>query len=70
MADFPHGTAHPHCREAGEHVCQKPSGRLCIEGCGQPAGTWWGPMWCPDCDLIRIDRVSEQLRKLAGVDRG
>ena len=44
------------------HVCHEPSGRSCIE-CGAPAGTWWGPYYCPECDVTRLDRCS------AGMDR-
>ena len=58
------GTAHPQCREAGGHVCHQPSGRTCIEDCDQPAGTWWGPHWCPDHDVERIDRISASLAAL------
>lgn len=45
------------------HVCQKPSGRACVD-CGQPAGTDWGPMWCPDCDVKRLDNVSAGMESL------
>lgn len=41
------------------HICQKPSGRACAEQpCDQPAGTWWGPYWCPEHDKQRLDRVT------------
>lgn len=41
--------AHPNCTEG--HTCQVPSGRPCVErGCTEPAGTLWGPLWCPDHD--------------------
>lgn len=60
------GNSHPQCREAGEHVCQQPSGRTCIEdGCEQAAGTFWGPLWCPDHDQERIDRIDSQMREIA-----
>ena len=55
--------AHPDCHEV--HVCQEPSGRTCIEsGCAVPAGTLWGPYWCPDHDRDRIDRISGQLEQI------
>lgn len=58
--------SHQQCVDAGEHVCQRPSGRVCIEdGCGSAAGTWWGPLWCPEHDKERLDRVSGQLEALA-----
>jgi hypothetical protein len=55
-------TAHPNCGPATGHVCAKPSGQICFEtGCGEPAGTLWGPLWCPDHDAERIDRISALL---------
>lgn len=59
--------SHPDCWKDGKrhHTCQKPSGRQCIErGCTNPAGTLWGPHWCPDCDVKRLDRISEGLESL------
>lgn len=56
-------TSHPNCTDG--HVCQKPSGRICIEdGCNEPAGTLWGPYWCPDHDRERLDRIDGQLQDL------
>jgi hypothetical protein len=54
--------AHPKCRNG--HVCQVPSGRACVD-CGQPAGTLWGPMWCPDCDEKRLNRISALLEAIS-----
>lgn len=52
---------HPHCNPDDGHVCQEPSGLTCAtEGCDRPAGTGWGPYWCPDHDAERIDRISRQ----------
>ena len=49
---------HPGCVRPNGHVCQRPSGRVCVEdGCGEPAGTRWGPCWCPEHDAVRIDRI-------------
>lgn len=49
--------SHAKCKP--DHICQEPSGRLCVEaGCGKEAGTWWGPYWCPEHDKERLDRVS------------
>lgn len=60
------GVSHPRCREAGRHVCQQPSGRTCIEpGCDKPAGTLWGPYWCPEHDQERLDRIGRQLAEIA-----
>lgn len=55
--------SHPKCHGPEGHVCQKPSGRECFE-CGKPAGTWWGPYFCPDCDMARLDRISASLDKI------
>jgi hypothetical protein len=52
--------AHPDCLT--EHVCAVPSGKSCVEpGCDAPAGTKWGPYWCPPHDQERLARVSDQL---------
>ena len=59
--------SHPHCwlGDHYEHVdCVAPSGRRCVE-CGDPAGTKWGPYWCPPCDVARLDRISAQLDAIA-----
>ena len=56
--------SHPTCSYG--HVCQEPSGRVCIEtGCSEAAGTWWGPYWCPTHDKERLDRVSAQFEDIA-----
>jgi hypothetical protein len=56
--------SHPNC--STENTCQQPSGRVCIErGCGEEAGTLWGPLWCPDHDRERLDRISLSLDGLA-----
>jgi Zn finger protein HypA/HybF involved in hydrogenase expression len=52
--------AHPKCQGEAGHICQQPSGRTCVD-CDQPAGTLWGPMWCPGCDEKRLNRVSASL---------
>lgn len=58
--------AHQKCVDAGAHICQCPSGRVCIEpGCEEPAGTSWGPLWCPAHDQERLDRVGAQMRSIA-----
>jgi hypothetical protein len=54
--------SHPKCWGPQGHICQEPSGRACIEkGCDQPAGTHWGPYWCPEHDVERLDRISANL---------
>jgi hypothetical protein len=59
VIDLTTGEAHRRCMEAGEHICSEPSGRRCAEQpCDKPAGTGWGPYWCPEHDKERLDRVS------------
>lgn len=66
--------AHPACWISGAqgapgyvHQCHIPSGRTCIEpDCPLPAGTPWGPYWCPDHDAARLNRVSVGLRRAFG----
>lgn len=64
MSDTPKRRSHPNCWGPQGHVCQEPSGRGCID-CGQPAGTLWGPYWCPDCDAKRLDRIRASLESIA-----
>lgn len=59
--------SHPGCSPEGGHTCAEPSGRTCTEtGCDQPAGTRWGPYWCPDHDAQRLDRITTQMSALSG----
>ncbi|HET7734343.1 MAG TPA: hypothetical protein VFK52_00090 [Nocardioidaceae bacterium] len=62
--------SHPRCWGEQGHVCQQPSGRACVEqGCDEPAGTDWGPLWCPDHDAERLDRIGQNLdRMLADIE--
>jgi hypothetical protein len=58
--------AHHHCKTNAGHVCQRPSGRTYHEhGCAEPAGTLWGPYWCPAHDEARLDHVSASLQSMA-----
>ena len=60
--------SHPNCVHGDIYVhgpCLKPSGRECIEdGCTDPAGTLWGPLWCPMHDVERLDRIEQNLRAM------
>ena len=62
---------HPRCWR-GDHYehteCVKPSGRACVD-CGEPAGTLWGPMWCPDCDVKRLARISASFAEIEAATR-
>lgn len=60
--------SHQQCWTGTEyaHVCQVASGRRCYEQpCDEPAGTWWGPYWCPTHDVERLDRISAGLSAIA-----
>ena len=58
--------SHPNCWTDAGHVCQEPSGKPCIEaGCGEPAGTLWGPLWCPGHDVERLERIGASLDAFA-----
>ena len=62
--------SHPNCwtGQGYEHTCHVPSGRTCLD-CDQPAGTPWGPYWCPPCDVVRLDRVSAGMDEIASAPR-
>ena len=40
------------------------TGEPCIEECGRPAGTVWSPHWCFECNVKRMNGVSESLDTL------
>jgi hypothetical protein len=40
------------------------TGKLCIEGYGRPAGTYWSPYWCQECNAKRINDISEKLNEI------
>ena len=43
------------------------TGKLCIEpDCDQPAGTAWGPHWCFEHNVKRLNRIDEQFTKMVG----
>lgn len=65
MSDAMTDHAHPKCDNG--HVCQEPSGRTCVEvECNEAAGTLWGPLWCPDHDRERLDRISASFAAIIG----
>lgn len=49
------------------------TGKKCIEqGCNEPAGTAWSPLWCVKHNIERMDRIDaalEPLRKVFGDDK-
>lgn len=46
-----------------ERAALEPSGKACVE-CGKPAGTPWGPYFCPDCDDVRLARIDKGMREI------
>ena len=44
------------------------TGKPCITtGCEKPAGTWWGPYWCFDCNVAHIERINRKFEEWGGV---
>lgn len=38
------------------------TGKSCIvNGCKEPAGTWWGPSWCQKHNHERLERIGSNL---------
>jgi hypothetical protein len=57
--------SHPKCQTERGHICQKPSGKHCYEmPCPEPAGTLWGPYWCPKHDQERLERITRALEMM------
>ena len=44
------------------------TGKLCVEGCGRPAGTYWSPFWCVECNIERIDRINNRFSEMLKED--
>lgn len=41
------------------------NGKLCITSdCENPAGTLWSDLWCFDCNVKRIKRITNNLEKM------
>ncbi len=40
------------------------TGKGCIEGCGNPAGTAWSPHWCLECNAKRMRRITKSLAEI------
>jgi len=41
------------------------TGEECAEkGCQNPAGTWWSPYWCVECNIKRMDKITNSLNRL------
>ena len=57
---------HTYTDHNGRRVDQAPylTGTACVEvGCNEPAGTPWGPHWCPRHDTERIQRVTRGMER-------
>lgn len=39
------------------------TGSTCIE-CDNQAGTFWSELWCVDCNIRRMDRITAQLENM------
>jgi len=45
------------------------TGKPCIErGCERPAGTYWSPLWCVECNIERIDRINNRFSEMLKED--
>jgi len=41
------------------------TGKRCVgDGCENPAGTAWSPLWCVDCNIERIQRINKCFEEL------
>ncbi len=41
------------------------TGIACIEeNCDKPAGSYWSPYWCFDCNSDRMKRISTSLKNM------
>ena len=39
------------------------TGKECVEpGCNRPAGTQWSKHWCFECNVVRMRRITKQLK--------
>lgn len=42
------------------------TGKACVvNGCKEPAGTWWGEHWCFKHNVERLDRIGANLDQMA-----
>jgi hypothetical protein len=41
------------------------TGKPCYNKCGRPAGTLWGPLLCHPCNVIRMKRIDDSMKRLA-----
>lgn len=48
----------------GRRAYANPARPCRAEGCEEPAGTPWGPLWCADHDDERVNRIARQFREI------
>jgi hypothetical protein len=47
-------------RECEGNSAKYHTGKKCID-CDNPAGTAWSKLWCVECNIKRMDKITEQL---------
>lgn len=40
------------------------TGKMCVCGCGRPAGTAWSKYYCFECNVARINNITESLENI------
>lgn len=52
-------------KKCEENSSKYHTGKECVENnCDKPAGTAWSPYFCVDCNIKRMEKIDESLRKL------
>ena len=42
--------------------------QICGKHRGRPAGTYWSPFWCVECNIERIDRINNRFSEMLKED--
>ena len=42
--------------------------QICGKHHGRPAGTYWSPLWCVECNIGRIDRINSRFSEMLKED--
>ena len=50
-------------KDAGNAVSHQ-TGKLCVNRCGRPAGTLWGPLLCHPCNVVRMNRINDSMKRI------
>jgi hypothetical protein len=40
------------------------TGKLCYNKCGRPAGTAWSPLLCFQCNVVRMNRINDSMKRI------